>query len=96
MAAMQSSFNQLLFSKQSQSVKYGKLTEQWLPFVKEFPFNAQDFRFIGSPVDGIVFDENAIVFCEFKSNSGVLSEKQKRVRELVENRKVEWKEFTLK
>ena len=94
--AMQKEFSELLFAKQSQSVKYGKMTEQWIPFVKDFPFNPSDFRFLGSPVDGIVFDESKIVFCEFKTADSVLSEKQKRIRDLVKGKNVEWMQFNLK
>ncbi|MBU2100005.1 hypothetical protein KKG83_08045 [Candidatus Micrarchaeota archaeon] len=87
---------ELSFSKKSQSVKYGKLTEQWIPFSKEFPFDSASFRFLGNPIDGIAFNENSIVFCEFKSNTSVLSEKQKKIRKLVQEKKIEWLEMHLK
>lgn len=83
----------LRFSKQSQSVKYGQLTEQWIPFSKNFPYNAQNFRFIGKPIDGISFEDDKVVFVEFKSNKSQLNDSQKRVRELVEKKKVEWLEL---
>ncbi|MBS3057168.1 MAG: endonuclease [Candidatus Diapherotrites archaeon] len=85
--------SELGFRKASQSVKYGKLTEQWIPMSKDFPYNPNDFRFIGSPIDGIVFDDSEIVFCEFKSASAQLNENQKRIKDLVENKKVRWLEF---
>ena len=93
---LESQLNQLLFAKNSQSVKYGKLTEQFLPFSKEFPFNSENFRFIGSPIDGIVFENDRIIFCEFKSNESRLSQKQKSIKSLVEEKKIEWAEFFLK
>jgi len=86
----------IMFAKQSQSVKYGKLTEQFLPFTSEFPFDPQSFRFIGSPIDGIAFDENKIIFLEFKTLSSKLSEKQKRIKELVQRKRVEWFEINIK
>ncbi len=89
-------FRELSFSKQSQSVRYGKTTEQWIPFSSEFPFDSSDFRFIGSPIDGIAFEDSRIVFCEFKTASSQLSEKQKRIRELVKSKKVEWLELSAK
>ncbi|VVB74291.1 Endonuclease related to archaeal Holliday junction resolvase [uncultured archaeon] len=91
--SMKAEYNSLLFSKQSQSVKYGQLTEQWLPFSKNFPFNSQNFRFIGKPVDGVVFEEDKIVFVEFKTNKSHLSDSQKKVKELAKNKKVEWFEL---
>ncbi len=88
--------SEILFSKRSQSVKYGQLTEQWIPFSKEFPFNSQNFRFIGKPIDGIVFDDEKIVFIELKTNKSNLSDVQKRVKKLVEEKKVEWFELKIK
>lgn len=87
---------ELSFKKSSQSVKYGKLTEQWIPFSKEFPHNPAQFRFLGDPIDGIVFGDNEITFTEFKTASSQLSPKQRRIRELVEQGKINWLEFKIK
>lgn len=84
---------QLAFAKSSQSVKYGKMSEQFIPFSNQFPFDPNRFRFLGSPIDGVAFEEEKIVFCEFKTNTSQLSEKQKKIKKLVEDRKVEWLEF---
>ncbi len=81
--------------KISQSVKYGQLTEQFIPFIKDFPFNPQNFVFIGKPIDGIVFDEDKIVFCEFKTNKSKLSSKQKQVKQLVKDKKINWLEYRI-
>jgi len=86
-------YSSLAHLKQSQSVKYGQLTEQWLPFAKQFPYNSQNFRFIGKPIDGLCFEEDKIVFVEFKTNKSQLSESQKRAKELVKEKKVEWFEL---
>jgi predicted Holliday junction resolvase-like endonuclease len=90
---LKSAYNSLLFDKRSLSVKYGQLTEQWIPFSEKFPYNSQNFRFIGKPIDGIAFEDDKIVFVEFKSNKSSLSESQKRVRDLVEKKRVEWFEL---
>ena len=84
------------FLKRSQSVKYGQLTEQWIPFSKEFPFSSQNFRFIGKPIDGISFEDDKVVFVEFKTNKSGLSEVQKKVKNLIERKKVEWFELKIK
>ncbi len=83
----------LSFSKASQSVKYGQLAEQWIPFSAKFPYNSQNFRFIGKPIDGICFEDDKVVFVEFKTNKSSLNESQKKVRDLVERKRVEWLEF---
>ena len=89
-------FSELKFSKSSQSVKYGKMTEQFIPFIKDFPFNSENFRFLGSPIDGVIFEEDKIIFAEFKTASSQLSQKQRRLKDLVNSKKVEWFEYKIK
>lgn len=89
-------FEALKFQKFSQSVKYGKMTEQFIPFTKDFPFNPDNFRFLGNPIDGVVFEEDKIVFAEFKTASSQLSQKQRNIRDLVKDKKIEWFEYKLK
>lgn len=85
--------NHLSFSKQSQSVKYGKMSENWIPLSDRFPYPRERFRFLGNPIDGIAFLDDKIVFCEFKSNTSRLSSTQENIRELVKGKKVEWMEM---
>src|SRR5262245_49905905 len=40
----------------SQAVTSGKVFEQIVPHLPEFSFNPRDARFLGSPVDFVVFD----------------------------------------
>jgi len=56
--ALRQQVNSLRFDKSSQSVRYGKITEQFLPFMDDFPFEPDQFRFLGSPIDGIAFGED--------------------------------------
>lgn len=85
----------LSFDKRSLSTKYGKMTEQFLPFLTNYPYHPSNFRFIGNPIDGLQFEDDKIVFVEFKVANSTLSEKQKKIRELVDKRKIEWQEFRL-
>jgi len=94
--SLKEKFDDLKFAKQSQSVKYGLLTEQWVPFSKSFPYNSQNFRFIGKPIDGLAFEEDKVVFVEFKTATSTLNKAQKRVKELVQKKKVEWFELKIK
>ena len=82
--------------KISQSVKYGQLTEQWVPFSDKYPYTAQNFRFIGSPIDGLSFEDDKIVFVEFKTATSRLSEKQRRIKDLIKEKKVDWFELRIK
>lgn len=82
--------------KKSLSSLYGKITEQFAPFMKKYPYDAKRFRFIGSPIDGIQFEDDRIIFIEFKAANSKLTEEQKKIKELVENKKVEWLSFEIK
>ena len=92
---LEAQLEDLSFKKKSQSVKYGKITEQFVPFLDDLPFSSENFRFLGSPIDGVAFEADSIVFCEFKAAGSNLSPLQKRIKELVESKKIEWLEFRL-
>ncbi len=83
---------EISFRKNSLSSRYGKLTEQFLPFLKDYPYNPENFRFLGSPIDGIQFEDNKIIFIEFKTADSKLSERQKQIAELIWQKRVEFEE----
>src|SRR5258706_12753054 len=62
--------------QRSLAVTAGKVHEQLVPYLPEFGFNPKDARFLGSPVDLIVFDGLAdgelrrVVFLEVKTGGG--------------------------
>lgn len=90
-----SSHAEVAFQKSSLSSKYGKMTEQFMPFLKDYPYDPQNFRFLGTPIDGIQFENDKIIFIEFKTNSSQLSPRQKQVAELVWNKRVEFQEHRI-
>jgi len=81
--------------KRSQSTRYGQTMEQFAPFLADWPWDPKGFRFIGSPVDGIQFTEDGVVFVEVKSASSRLSPLQQAIRRHVEEGRVEWHEVRL-
>ena len=83
------------FRKQSLSTKYGKMTEQFMPFLESYPYNEQNFRFIGTPIDGVQFENDKIVFIEFKTGDSRLSLRQREIRDLVNKGKIEFREFRI-
>lgn len=87
--------DQIAFAKSSLSSKYGKMSEQFMPFLKDYPYDPQNFRFLGSPIDGVQFCDDKIVFIEFKTNSSQLTPRQRQIAELVFQKKVEWEEHRL-
>lgn len=85
----------ITFNKRSLSTKYGKMTEQFLPFLNNYPYSPFNFRFIGNPIDGLQFEDDKIVFVEFKTGESKLSEKQEKIKELVEKKRVEFQEMKI-
>ena len=82
-------------NKRSLSSIYGRITEQYAPFMKAYPFNPKKFRFIGEPIDGIQFEDDNIIFIEFKTRGGKLTPRQKMIKEMVQTKKINWYEFTI-
>jgi|TARA_B100001029_G_C14879515_1_gene349153 predicted Holliday junction resolvase-like endonuclease len=87
--------HRLNFQKRSQSSKYGKMTEQFLPFLEMFPWDPTNFRFLGSPIDGVQFEDDKVLFLEFKSSSSILSSKQKNIKKLVDENKIFFEEIRI-
>jgi len=82
---------------QSRSVLGGKFTEQIAPWFPEFRYDPTEARFIGNPIDLIVFpglatgDPKEIVIVEIKSGKkGQLSPVEKKIQKLVEDGMVRW------
>ena len=84
------SLKELRFRKRSQSSKYGKLTEQFLPLVDSFPWDPGNFRFLGTPIDGVQFEDDRIILVEFKAANSQLSPLQRHIRDLVGDGKVDF------
>jgi predicted Holliday junction resolvase-like endonuclease len=91
-----SKLSRVKWQKQSLSTKYGKINEQFLPFLEVFPYEPSGFRFLGSPIDGVQFEEDKIIFFEFKSGSSRLTGKQSQIRQLINDKKVFFEEIYLK
>jgi len=87
--------DQIAFQKSSLSSKYGKMSEQFMPFLKDYPYDPQNFRFLGSPIDGVQFEDDKIIFVEFKTNSSQLTPRQKQIAEIVWNKKVLFEEHRI-
>lgn len=85
---------------QSRAVLGGKFTEQLAPFFPDSKYDPTEVRFIGSPIDMIVFpglsrgDPEEIVILEVKTGkSAQLTAQQKKIRQLVEDGMVRWDEI---
>jgi hypothetical protein len=73
----------------SRAVMKGQLSEQLAPLVGGFPYSSKDARFLGDPIDYVVFsglsgdDDVEIVLVEVKTGRSQLSENEKRVERAV-------------
>ncbi len=82
----------LASKKQSQSTRYGRMTEQFLPILDHYPYDEHNFRFIGNPIDGIQFTDDGIIFVEFKAANSRLTSTQKKIKDLIKDKKVYFEE----
>ena len=85
---------------QSRAVLGGKFTEQMAPYLPEFRYDPTEARFIGTPVDMVVFpglaqgDPEEVVILEIKSGKNLqLTPQQKKIRQLIEEGMVRWEEI---
>jgi predicted Holliday junction resolvase-like endonuclease len=88
--------------KQSRAVLGGLVSEQIAPLLPGFPYDPGDCRFIGKPVDFIVFkgmnqkEISEVIFLEVKSGTAkTLNDQEKRIRDAVRAGRVRWVQFDL-
>ena len=82
---------------QSRAVLGGKFTEQMAPYLPEFNYDPTEARFIGSPIDLIIFpglakgDPEEIVIMEIKTGkTSQLTPQERKIRQLIEDGMVRW------
>ena len=89
--------------KQSRAVLGGLVSEQLAPLLPGFSFDPGDCRFIGKPVDFIVFkgmnkkEIDEVIFLEVKSGKNPsLNDQEKRLRDVIQAGRVRWAEYNIK
>lgn len=82
---------------QSRAVLGGKFVEQLAPYLPEFKYDPTEARFIGSPIDLIVFpglatgNPQEIVIIEVKTGkTSYLTPEERKIRQLIEDGMVRW------
>jgi predicted Holliday junction resolvase-like endonuclease len=86
----------------SRYVLKGQINEQLAAYFPDFPYRPSEARFLGKPIDFVVFnglDDNEIkevVFVEVKTNKSGLSKTEKSLKEAIKNKKVYWDEYRIK
>jgi predicted Holliday junction resolvase-like endonuclease len=90
----------------SRSTLKGKIAEQLAPVLPGFLFNPADARFIGSPIDYIIFDgltevaddkkrSIRIVFMDVKQGGSTLTRTQRVIKKAIEDKSVSWETFRI-
>lgn len=82
--------------ERSGAVTLGKVTEHLAPYFSDFvsKYNPRDARFLGSPIDLIVFDGldsgnlRKIVFVEVKTGASAMTQRERQIRDVVGARMV--------
>ena len=83
----------------SKSVLAGLFSEQLAPYLPNFRHHPGEARFIGKPIDFIVFkglsekEPTEIVFVEVKTGKSTPSTVERKIRGLVESKQVRWEEY---
>ena len=91
----------------SRSTLKGRISEQMAPFLPGFPFSPADARFIGNPIDFVVFDGYtsakddkgeliSVVLVEVKKGKGKLTREETLIKKAVEDGRVSWRTVMLK
>lgn len=88
--------------ERSRAVTTGKITEHLVPHLPNFNYNPKDARFVGSPVDFVVFDGlndeesdqiRNVVFIEVKTGASALTKRERLVRNAIRAGRVKWVEW---
>lgn len=92
------------------NVLKGQIGEQFTPFIANFPYNPADCKFMGDPIDYVIFqnlhehcDGNVpiedvhIIFAEVKTgDSAKLNKRQKIIKQVIANGQFRFDELRLK
>ena len=85
----------------SRAVLGGQFSEQLAPYLPNFEYLPTECRFIGKPIDFLVFkgmddkDIKEIVFVEVKSGNAKLTQHEKKLKEAIDKKRVKWVEYRI-
>jgi len=104
---MKDIFRKEVLDSSRASIK-GKISEQIVPFLEQFKYKPSDARFIGSPIDYVIFDgytdvkdtegeqQITVVLADVKcGKSASLTFAQRKIKEAVEKNRVKWETITI-
>lgn len=83
----------------SRAVLGGQFSEQLAPYLPDFQYLPTECRFIGKPIDFIVFKGadakkiDEVIFVEVKSGNAKLNEHEKNLKDTIDKKRVRWVEY---
>lgn len=87
--------------QKSRAVLGGQFSEQLAPYLPDFPFNPTEARFIGKPIDFLVFkgmdekDIKEVIFVEVKSGKAKMNAVEKTLKNVIDEGKIRWHEYRI-
>lgn len=85
----------------SRAVLGGQFSEQLAPYLPDFGYLPTECRFMGKPIDFIVFKGmdgkkiDEVVFVEVKSGKATTSSVEKSLKDAIEHKRVRWVEYRI-
>lgn len=92
----------------SRYVLKGKIAEHMVPIIPEvFKYNPSDARFIGAPIDYLIFDgytrvkdgesgeDITVILADIKTGDAKLSRTERKIKEAVDSGRVRWETIRL-
>ena len=85
----------------SRAVLGGQFSEQLAPYLPNFEYLPTECRFVGKPIDFLVFkgmdkkEIEEVVFVEVKSGNSKLSSSERKLKKAIEEKKVSWREYRI-
>ena len=84
----------------AKAINLGFLLERLAPTLDDFTFNKNDCRSMFDPIDYVIFEGlnkkqrvDKIVFVDIKTGGARLTSKQKKIKEVIEEKNVEFKTY---
>lgn len=89
-------YSKLLSQKKSSEIRTGQIAEQLAPFLNTFKYDPKHLHFIGMPIDYIYFGDDEVIIIEIKSGNSQLTQVQKNIKNLIDQKKIRWETHRIK
>lgn len=85
----------------SRAILGGQFSEQLAPYLPNFEYLPTECKFLGKPIDFVVFKGmdnkkiEEIIFVEVKSGNSKLNTHEKNLKDTINKKKVKWVEYRI-